>query len=226
MKKVFSLVLCVLWSSAFAAESDFLKNLRPDEARAAGLEKLSPEELARLEQLVQRFKSGVVVEVQEKADAKVRAVELATQQKIADAEARAAAEKAAAEKAVAAKTAAEARVAAAEKAPAQPAGPKRPGWFSALLTLQKAADKPEKAEPLESRLVGRFTGWNGHTRFNLEDGTRWKQQNTIDRYEYSPALESPKVKIVPAAFGGFWLRIEGVNMTVRVVPTDLPGADK
>jgi hypothetical protein len=213
MRKSIIVLLCCLLTRVVAAEGEFVKNLRPDDVRAAGLGKLSADELAHLEKLVQQFKSGVVVEVQQQAEAKVvavqqkaaetvRAVEQAAQQKIAAAEARAT-EK---EKAVAA-------------APAN----KQPSWFTALLTLSKAGDKPAEAQPLESRLVGEFTGWSGRTVFKLEDGTRWTQQNARDRYEYYPALKGPKVKIVPAAFGGFWLRIDGVNLSVRVVPTELPG---
>jgi hypothetical protein len=219
MKKGFFLLLGILWTGAIAAESDFLKNLRPEEARAAGLEKLSPEELVRLEQLVQRFKSGVAVEAEEKAAAQVRVAEELAQQKVAAAEARAAATEKAAEEKMAAEKAAVA------KAAAVPAS-KQPSWFTALLTLNKAAEKPEKAQPLESRLIGRFSGWSGRTLFKLEDGTRWVQQNASDRYDYSPAIQSPKVKIVPAAMSGFWLRIDGVNMSVRVVPTELPGVDR
>ena len=41
-----------------AAESDFARTLTPEEMQAAGLTKLTPEELARLETLVQRYKAG------------------------------------------------------------------------------------------------------------------------------------------------------------------------
>ena len=41
-------------------------------------------------------------------------------------------------------------------------------------------------------------------------------------YYYSPAVDSPKVKIYPAKLGGFWMKIEGVNSPVKVLPID-PG---
>jgi hypothetical protein len=41
-----------------AAGGDFGQTLTPEEMRAAGLAKLTPEELARLETLVQRYKAG------------------------------------------------------------------------------------------------------------------------------------------------------------------------
>ncbi len=223
MKKFCLVLLCCLLSRAIAADTDFLKNLRPEDARAAGLEKLSAEELARLEQLVQRFKAGVVVEVQQKAEAKVVEVQQLAEAKVVEvqqkAEEKVRAVEQAAEKKIAA---AEARVTEKEKAAATAPASKQPSWFTALLTLNKAAEKPAEAQPLESRLVGEFTGWSGRTVFSLEDGTRWIQQNAKDRYEYYPALKSPKVKIVPAAMSGFWLRIDGVNLSVRVIPTELP----
>jgi hypothetical protein len=100
-------------------------------------------------------------------------------------------------------------------------GKKKPGWFMALLTLNRASEKPENEEPLESRLVGDFGGWSGHSVFTLEDGTQWVQQNKTESYLYSPTLHSPKVKISPAAINGFWMEIAGVNRNVRVIPLQL-----
>jgi hypothetical protein len=100
---------------------------------------------------------------------------------------------------------------------------KQPGWFSALVTLSRASEKPDKEEPLSSRLVGDFDGWNGRSIFKLENGTRWIQQNKTESYDYAPTLHSPNVKITPAALGGFWMEIDGVNRNVRVIPFDLTG---
>jgi len=170
------------------ADGDFLKSLPPDAFTAAGLQKLTPEELARLEALVQSYKSG----------------ELATARQQAEAQAAAARDQA-----------------EAEPHPAAAPARKQPRWFTALLTLDRANAKPEKEEPLESRLVGDFDGWHGQTVFTLENGTRWKQQNRTESYNYAPTLHSPKVRITPAAFHGFWMEIAGVNLSVRVIPLDL-----
>ncbi len=51
-----------------AAEGDFAKTLTPDELQSAGLPKLSPEELSRLEALVERYKSGHVVMAKKQAE--------------------------------------------------------------------------------------------------------------------------------------------------------------
>jgi hypothetical protein len=162
-------------------------------------------------------------------ETKASASEQEAEKKVAEAETKAKEAETKANEAEAKAKAAEAKASAlaaqakpAEPKPAVVPGKKQPGWFAALLTLNRANAKPEKEEPLESRLTGDFRGWNGNSVFNLEDGTRWVQQNKSESYEYSPVLHSPKVKIRPAAFRGFWLEIEGVNLQVRVVPLELP----
>ena len=221
------------------ADGDFLKSLPPDAFTAAGLQKLTPEELARLEALVQSYKSGELATARQQAEAQAAAARdqaeaqaaasrQEAERKIAAAESKAREAEAKAQAAATQAQAAEAKVeAAATKAPeAEPhpaAAParKQPRWFTALLTLDRANAKPEKEEPLESRLVGDFDGWHGQTVFTLENGTRWKQQNRTESYNYAPTLHSPKVRITPAAFHGFWMEITGVNLSVRVIPLDL-----
>ena len=41
------------------------------------------------------------------------------------------------------------------------------------------------------------------------------------RFDYAPALSSPRVKIYPASLGTYWLEIEGVNERCRVKPLKL-----
>lgn len=95
--------------------------------------------------------------------------------------------------------------------------PSQPDWVGALITLKRAENNPGKSQALESRLVGDFTGWYGRTSFQLENGQRWAQANN-DTYAFTPALRSPRVKIYPAAFGTFWLEIEGSKQRCRVKP--------
>jgi hypothetical protein len=190
------------------ADTGFVKSLSAEDFAAAGLQKLTPEELARLEALVQRHATGEMAVVRQQEEAKASDSRSETDKKE-----------------IASKT--EARNAGAKadetetKATVVPAK-KQPRWFTALLTLNRAKEKPEKEEPLESRLVGDFNGWNGRSIFKLENGTRWVQQNKTETYIYSPVLHSPKVKITPASITGFWLEIEGVNLCVRVIPLELP----
>ena len=114
---------------------------------------------------------------------------------------------------------AEKKIVAAETKAAAAAKPERkfPAWVGALITLQHTGDQPEKAEALESRLAGNFSGWSGRSTFRLENGQLWAQANT-DSYEYSPTLHTPAVKIIPASMGTFWLEIAGVHQRCRVKP--------
>lgn len=170
--------MLLITPAARAAEGVFAKTLTPEESQSAGLAKLSPEELARLEALVERYRSGQVA--------------VATQN------------------------------AAAEARNTEPTKPRKlmPDWVGALITLQRAGDKPEAAQVMESSLAGDFSGWTGRSTFRLENGQLWAQANS-DSYPYSPTLHAPKVKIYPASFGTYWLKIEGVNQRCRVKPVKL-----
>jgi len=213
MKKC--LIILGLLGLAVVARADagFLKTLPADDFASAGLQKQTPEELARLEALVQLYKTGELSVMRQKAEAEASARQLAEQkilaaeQKARDAEAKAG-------------EAARKNKETATQAEAVP-GKKQPGWFAALLTLKRAGEKPAKEEPLVSRLDGDFSGWSGRTVFKLQNGTQWVQQNKTDSYVFSPALHSPNVKITPAALSGFWLEVEGANMKVRVEPIEL-----
>jgi hypothetical protein len=214
MKKCIMIWGLLVLAATAKADPEFLKNLPAEDFTAAGLQKLTPQERAQLEALVQRFKAGGVAEERQQAEANAAATREETEKKIAAAEMAAKAAEAKASQAALMAKEAETKVAAA---PAK----KQPGWFAALLTLDRASANPEKEQPLVSRLEGDCDGWSGRTVFTLEDGTRWRQQNSSESYVCSPVLHSPKVKITPAMMGGFWLRIEGINPSVRVVPLDL-----
>lgn len=211
---------CVTWvflvlAVAARAETGFLKTLPADEFTAAGLQKLTPEELARLETSVQRYRTGELTEMRQEADARAAASQQEAEKKIIAAEMKAREAEARAKE-----VALRAQETSTKAVPAP--GQKQPSWFTALLTLKRAGEKPEKEEPLESRLIGDFEGWSGHTIFRLENGTRWLQQNKTEKYSYVPVLHAPKVKIKPAVMNGFWLDVEGVNLSVRVIPAELP----
>jgi len=211
MKKCVMLCALLTLVAAVKADPGFLKTMPADDFAAAGLKKLTPEELVRLETLVQQYKTGEVAEVKQQVEAKAEVSRQEAEEKVAAAETKA--------RAAEAKASEAAKAVAAKTAPATTK--KSPGWFGALLTLKRAGEKPEKEEPLTGQLAGDFRGWNGRSVFKLQDGTEWLQQNATEKYDYSPTLHSPKVKITPAAFSGFWLEIEGVNLTVRVVPLRL-----
>lgn len=66
---------------------------------------------------------------------------------------------------------------------------------------------------ITSRIVGAFTGWHGNTRFTLENGQVW-QQNEPGRAIYR--AKAPRVKIHRGAMGTFLMEIEGVRRSLRV----------
>lgn len=74
-------VIAVTWGAVRAAGADFSRTIRAEEFAAAGLGKLSAEELRRLDALVRDFKSGALERAQREA--------AVAQSRAADAEARA-----------------------------------------------------------------------------------------------------------------------------------------
>lgn len=202
MRKLMSWLGALVLAVAGSAQ-DFTRALSPAEIEAAGLHKLSPAELARLKDIVERYKAGEVAVVQQQAEQKVAATEAkakVAEQKAAVAEAKA--------------KEAETKVAAAAPAPK-----KGPGWLSALTTLARIADKPEAAEAMESRIAGKFEGWTGRTKFTLKNGQVWQQSD--DGSYVGPPVDSPAVKIFPGRIGTFWMEVEGVNPRVKVKPIKL-----
>jgi hypothetical protein len=185
-------VVLALMTWAAAAE-DFSHAVRPEDFTAAGLSKLSPEELARLDALVRDYKSGSLAAAQKEAE-------------------RAATARASAE-ARAAQAEAEAKAAKTAAAEQKQADAGRLAKIKQMLTPQAAV----AIEPVESRIAGKFTGWEGRAIFTLENGEHWQVANSGTSY-YTPAIMNPKVKITPAALGAFWMTIEEIDQRVKVVP--------
>lgn len=179
---------------------DFTRTMTAEEQAAAGLEKLSPTELAQLKAAVERYKAGAVAVVQEAAEQKVAA----TEAKVKEAE----------QKVAAAEVKAKEASAAAEQE--KKSGP---SWLRALVTLNQATENPAAAQALESRIAGQFRGWRRGTIFELENGQRWQATDGDDYV--TPPEPGPAVSIVPGAFGSFWMKIEGVRPRVRVKPLKL-----
>jgi hypothetical protein len=183
------LIGCV-WTAAMlaarGAEENFTKAVRAEDFSAAGLAKLSPDELARLDALVRDFKSGALLAARREAAA-----------------------------AEAARVAAEAKAAKVEAEAVKEKEKKSEGGLLAKARVLLKPGTEVDYEATESRIVGNFTGWDGRPIFKLENGQRWQVANA-SRY-YTPAIASPKVKITPAAMGGFWMSIDGVDQRVKVV---------
>jgi biotin carboxyl carrier protein len=179
-----------------SAEPAFSGAVSPEDFAAAGLGRLTPAELARLDALVRDYRSGALERARREAESVARA---------------SAAAQAAREAAEQRATQAEARARAAENAARQAEG----GLLARAKVLLTPGTQVEYST-VESRLVGDFLGWEGRTLFTLENGQRW--QSAGEAVYISPPIRSPAVRIVPGALGSFWLVVEGVKPRVKVVP--------
>ena len=170
-----------------AAEEKFSRSIRPGDFSAAGLGKLTPEEIAQLDRLVGDYKSGALERARRDA--------AAAETRAAQAEAKAVA----------------AAAAAKEKADDRAGGGSLLSKAKVLLTPGTEIEYTT----VESRLVGEFRGWQGRTIFNLENGQRWQSTGT-DTYVQPRPLLNPAVKITPGMLGTFWLTVDGVKARVKV----------
>jgi hypothetical protein len=191
---------------ALADPDQFSQVVKPADFAAAGLSKLSPEELARLDQLVEAYKSG--------------ALEAARQQAAAASAAQAAAEARATQAEAAAKTAQAAAAKAKDDAAAQAAAEKKAsggGLLSKAIVMITPGTKVVY-KPVESRIIGGVSGWNAHTIFTLENGQEWQVCDYSHYFNGAP-IDNPKVKLIPAGvLGGFRMEIDGIGeMRVRLI---------
>jgi hypothetical protein len=87
---------------------------------------------------------------------------------------------------------------------------------STLVTTEdrRGFDDDEERNPINSRIVGRFNGWDGETVFKLENGMIWEQVDD-DKF-YVKEIENPVVIIDPSMFGRWHLSIEGHDSECRV----------
>jgi hypothetical protein len=206
MHRMLSFALFVAVATMAAAQDPFSKSVRPDDFNAAGLNKLSPAELARLDALIQDFKNGT-------SNAAALSEQLAAARREAAA--------AASAKAAAEKRATQAEAAAAKATASEAAAKKNEG--ASLLSRAKVLLTPGteiEFATVESRIAGTFRGWTAHSVFTLENGQRWQVDGT-EAYDTSP-VASPAVKIVPGVFGVFWMNVEGVRVKAKVKPLGLP----
>ena len=194
---VAGMILAIL-RAAWAGEETFTSSVSPDDLTATGLAGLTPAQLARLNTLVEAYKSGALATARRAANDALAAKQAA--------EAQAARSELKAE--AARQDAAKAEAARAETARAVP-GPGAPSPRKGLL---KPATQAETV-PVESSIPGKFQGWEPRQVFTLANGQRWQVANN-ESY-YTPVIENPKVQIVPAAIAGHWLRFPDLGTQVR-----------
>ena len=78
--------------------------------------------------------------------------------------------------------------------------------------IEGRASKSE-LQAIESRIPGRFEGWEPRSRIQLANGQVWQIADDSSRYFY---LDNPKVTIRRGVLGAFYLDIEGSNVSARV----------
>lgn len=69
-------------------------------------------------------------------------------------------------------------------------------------------------EPISTRIMGKFTGWDGNTVFELENGMIWEQADK-DKF-YIREVENPEVVIEPGTFRTWRLKLVGYGSECRV----------
>jgi hypothetical protein len=187
------LLSVTLIAAARAEEPGFWEQLTPAERRAAGLDRLTPEQRAALDRLAERFLHpgaadiGAVIEqsrqqIREEARQEVRAQVRAEVKQEVRAE-------------VKQELQAEEKAKAATRA-GLPAGEEGPAV-------------------IRTRILGQFHGWSGATTFRLQNGQVWVQSNSDDSY-WVPTMENPEVELRPSKLGGWKLYLTAKGTWVRV----------
>jgi hypothetical protein len=161
----------------------FSQTLSAADTAAAGLDKLTPEQRAKLDQLVEQYRGGALAA----AEARAQAAEKGQAQALA------AAEKAKAD---------------AHRAQAEAAKAKAGGFFTHAKAILLPGTKIEYAS-IEAHIAGRIRGWDQNTVFLLDNGQRWRVADYSNYYN-GPAVENPRVTIEPH-LGGFRMHVEGMN---------------
>ncbi len=91
----------------------------------------------------------------------------------------------------------------------------QPATASTTEDTRGLRQRPEQADgPIVSRVVGPFTGWDGNTVFELENGMVWRQNESGTFY--IPETHSAEVEISESLLGGWRLRVKGYNRRVSV----------
>jgi hypothetical protein len=76
------------------------------------------------------------------------------------------------------------------------------------------SDPKDDEQPITSRLVGTFSGWDGQSVFKLENGMIWVQADR-DKF-YIKEVENPALTITPGMFNAWYLSIDGYAKKCKV----------
>jgi hypothetical protein len=220
MKRILAagVIFAVLAGFARADEPSFSQAIAPEDAKAAGLDKLSPAELSRLDALVTAYRNGALATAQKSASEALAAQQAAEAQvRAAEDKARAAEEKsrAAEEKSKVAEEKSKAAEEKSKAAKAEVVELKKTdfGFFSKAKILLMPGTKVEYAV-IKSTVTGSFEGWYPNTIFHLANGQAWQVQHG-GQY-YTRPTENMEVEVTQSALGGFWMRFPSLDQQVRV----------
>ena len=185
-----TLICAVLGGTVVRADDSFTKALTPADFQAAGLGKLTPDELAKLDELVRAQQSGAVAKAKEEtAKVVTETVTAAVKEETTKAVAQE----------VRQQVQAEDRTAAQKQASSA-------GFIDRVKVVLKPGTEIEYTT-LDATLVGAFHGWQNGTILTLANGQRWVVVDD-DRY-WAPSSGKPvHVRIVPGILGSFFMEIE------------------
>ena len=156
------------------------ETMRPEEFKAAGLDKLSEDEMQHLDAYLQGYRAAAQKKAAEQAQSKA-------QDEIKKANAKA--------------DEANAKADEAQKVTEEA---KR----DAATAKTEAASARTKLDALSSRVDGTIDGIKGHTQIRLEDGTVWKQVN-LEEHFHATVTDHPAAVVLHTPFG-YKMRIEGM----------------
>jgi hypothetical protein len=74
--------------------------------------------------------------------------------------------------------------------------------------------QPGDSGPVQSRILGEFHGWRGHTHFALENGQVWVQADDSELEGVN--ITDPEVTITEGLMGDWKLKVKGYNSFVKV----------
>ena len=189
MKKlVFAIGICTASALLGAAPTPFSQRLSAEEFVAAGLGKLAPAEVARLDAWFAKYSTPGAVGPAAKPVSTTSAS--ATR--------------------VGAPTPNPTPQAKAEEKPASG------GMISTAKNIFKLPAAKPRVPVVESQIDGWFDGWRENTTWTLKDGTRWRADRHQSLASIKP-VKDPQVKIYPAAVSGFWLELPELDQKVRVL---------
>jgi hypothetical protein len=201
--------LCLVAAPLLRADDPFSQALSPADFQAAGLGKLTPDELKKLDELVHAQQTGQLAKVREEAKAQVRQevkqevvqeVKAQVKQEVRQEVTQQVRQEVKAE--VKAEVQAEARAEAAAK----PAAPASPGFLDRMKVMLLPGTTIEYTT-LDATIPPPFHGWSTGTVITLTNGQRWVV--TDDGRYWSPTVNHPvAVKIVPGSLGSFFMEID------------------